>query len=56
MSAAVPLRFDDVGECVEATLRRVGPHIVLVAPLAVGKPNLLLNEFYRRAAGVRPTV
>jgi acyl-CoA hydrolase len=44
------LRLDDVGECVEATLRRLGPRIVLATPLAIGKPNLLLNEFYRRAA------
>ena len=42
-------RFDDVGECVEATLRRLGHRIVIAAPLAIGKPNLLLNEFYRRA-------
>ena len=47
---AAPLRIDDVGECVEATLRRLGKRIVLAAPLAIGKPNLLLNEFYRRAA------
>jgi acyl-CoA hydrolase len=48
MTAAA--RFDDVGECVEATLRRIGKRIVLAAPLAIGKPNPLLNEFYRRAA------
>ncbi len=47
---SAPLRFDDVGECVEATLRRIGPRIVIATPLAIGKPNLLLNEFYRRAA------
>jgi acyl-CoA hydrolase len=45
-----PLRLDDIGECVEATLRRLGPRLVIAAPLAIGKPNLLLNEFYRRAA------
>ncbi|HUO78652.1 MAG TPA: acetyl-CoA hydrolase/transferase C-terminal domain-containing protein [Steroidobacteraceae bacterium] len=44
------VRLDDVGECVEATLRRLGPRLVIAAPLAIGKPNLLLNEFYRRAA------
>ncbi len=49
-SAAAPQRFDDVGECVEATLRRVGPRIVLATPLAIGKPNPLINEFYRRVA------
>ncbi|MBS0396966.1 MAG: acetyl-CoA hydrolase, partial [Proteobacteria bacterium] len=43
-------RFDDVGECVEAALARLGGRIVLAAPLAIGKPNPLLNEFYRRAA------
>jgi acyl-CoA hydrolase len=41
--------FDDVAECVEDTLKRVGPHIVLALPLGVGKPNPLANEFYRRA-------
>ena len=42
--------FDDVGEVVEATLNRVGTRIVLATPLGIGKPNALLNEFYRRAA------
>jgi acyl-CoA hydrolase len=41
---------DDVGECVDMVLRRVGPQIVLALPLGIGKPNLLANEFYRRAA------
>ncbi len=41
--------FDDVAECVEDTLNRVGPYIVLALPLGVGKPNPLANEFYRRA-------
>jgi acyl-CoA hydrolase len=50
VSAVAPRRFDDVGECVEATLRRLGPKLVIGAPLAIGKPNALLNEFYRRAA------
>jgi acyl-CoA hydrolase len=45
----VPRLFDDVAECVESTLARVGPHIVLALPLGVGKPNPLANEFYRRA-------
>jgi len=50
VSAAPPQLFDDVGECVEATLRRLGNHLVIAAPLAIGKPNSLLNEFFRRAA------
>src|SRR5580704_12359187 len=45
----VPEVFDDVGHCVDAVLRRVGPRIVLAMPLGVGKPNPLANEFYRRA-------
>jgi len=42
-------RLHDVGECVDATLRRVGPRIVLAAPLGIGKPVPLVNEFWRRA-------
>jgi acyl-CoA hydrolase len=45
----MPRIFDDVAECVENTLSRVGPHIVLALPLGIGKPNPLANEFYRRA-------
>jgi acyl-CoA hydrolase len=41
--------FADVGHCVDAVLRRVGPHVVLALPLGIGKPNPLANEFYRRA-------
>jgi acyl-CoA hydrolase len=45
----MPRIFDDVAECVESTLSRVGPHIILALPLGIGKPNPLANEFYRRA-------
>jgi acyl-CoA hydrolase len=45
----MPRIFDDVAECVEDTLSRVGPRIVLAVPLGIGKPNPLVNEFYRRA-------
>ena len=31
--------FDDVGECVDAALRRLDGRIVLALPLALGKPN-----------------
>lgn len=50
MSAATTRRCDDVGECVEIALGRLGKRIVIAAPLALGKSNALLNEFYRRAA------
>ena len=45
----MPETFADVGDCVDAVLRRVGPRVVLALPLGIGKPNPLANEFYRRA-------
>jgi acyl-CoA hydrolase len=45
----MPRIFDDVAECVENTLSRVGSRIVLALPLGIGKPNPLANEFYHRA-------
>lgn len=50
MSPSLPLRFSDLDACVEATLSRVGKEIVLGLPVAIGKPNLLVNAFVRRAA------
>jgi acyl-CoA hydrolase len=46
---APPVRFTDLDECVEATLKRVGNRIVLGLPVAIGKPNELVNVFVRRA-------
>ncbi len=34
----------------DAAIARVGPHVVLGLPLGIGKPNLVANEFFRRAA------
>lgn len=45
----MPEIFDDVGHCVDALLRRVGPRIVVALPLAIGKPIPFVNELYRRA-------
>src|SRR5215472_789990 len=45
----MPQVLDDVGHCVDAVLRRLGPRIVLALPLGGGKPTPLVNEFYRRA-------
>ena len=45
----MPEILTDVGECVDAVLRRVGPRIVLALPLGIGKPTPLVNEFFRRA-------
>jgi acyl-CoA hydrolase len=49
----MPQMFDDVGEIVEEALRRVGKRVVLALPLGIGKPNLIANEFFRRARGDR---
>ncbi|MFH0342155.1 MAG: acetyl-CoA hydrolase/transferase C-terminal domain-containing protein [Chromatiales bacterium] len=45
----MPQQFDDVGDCVDAALQRVGKRIVLALPLALGNPVPLVNELYRRA-------
>ena len=45
----MPQMFDDVGEIVDEALRRVGKRVVLALPLGIGKPNLIANEFFRRA-------
>ncbi len=43
------LPFADAGDCVDATIRRVGRRIVLALPLGIGKPASIANEFWRRA-------
>src|SRR5690349_8775350 len=53
--ARMPQMFDDVGEIVEEALRRVGKRVVLALPFGIGKPNLIANEFFRRAR-VDPTL
>jgi acyl-CoA hydrolase len=50
MTQPAPLRFSDLDACVEATLSRVGNRIVMGLPVAIGKPNPLVNAFVRRAA------
>ena len=45
----MPQVFSSIDECVDATLARVGRHVVLGLPLGIGKPNLVANEFHRRA-------
>lgn len=50
MSASTPLRFTAPDDCVEATLNRVGKHVVLGLPVAIGKPNTLVNAFVARVA------
>ena len=49
MNQPAPVRFTDLEACVDATLSRVGKHVVLGLPVAIGKPNPLVNAFVRRA-------
>jgi acyl-CoA hydrolase len=50
MNHPAPARFSDPDACVEATLSRVGKHVVLGLPVGIGKPNPLVNAFVKRAA------
>ena len=49
MTQTAPVRFTDVNACVDATIARVGRRIVLGLPVAIGKPNPLVNAFVRHA-------
>jgi acyl-CoA hydrolase len=42
--------LSSVAQCVEETFAVVGPHLVLGAPLGLGKPVQLINAFYQRVA------
>jgi acyl-CoA hydrolase len=46
----MPQNFTEPEACVEALIARVGKTLVVGTPLGIGKPNLLLNALYRRAA------
>ena len=45
-----PKNFTSPEECVEAIIAKVGPRLVVGAPLGIGKPNHLVNALYRRVA------
>src|SRR5687768_13908905 len=49
MTSSAPLRFTAPDDCVEATLSRVGKTVELGLPVAIGKPNTLVNSFVARA-------
>ncbi len=51
----VPQYYSDVEKCVDDLIAKVGKKIVLAAPLALAKPNHLLNALYRRTK-VDPTL
>ncbi len=44
-----PRLFQSIDHCVDELLLRVGKHLVVAAPLGLGKPNALLNALYQRA-------
>lgn len=43
-----PVYFNDVEQCVEEIIFRVGKKLVVAAPFGIGKPNQLLNALYQR--------
>jgi acyl-CoA hydrolase len=53
MNQPAPVRYTSSEDCVEATLSRVGKHVVLGLPAAIGKPHGLVNSFVARALADR---
>ncbi len=49
MSDQGPSLYQDLDDCVEAVIGRVGKSVVIGTPLGIGKPNQLLNAFFQRA-------
>ncbi len=49
MEVKRPVYYQDVEECVDAVIQKVGKKIVLGLPLGLGKPNEFANAIYRRA-------
>ncbi len=45
----MPQYFDDVEASVDKALAVLGNNIIMATPLGLGKPNQLINAFYRRA-------
>lgn len=44
-----PIPYASVEACADAAIAHVGKRIVLAIPLGIGKPNQLVNAFFRRA-------
>ena len=42
--------LSNLDDCIDRTIERVGPNLVVAAPLGLGKPVQLLNALYRRVA------
>ncbi len=48
MEKKQPVYFKEVEQCVDNLIDQVGKKIVMAAPLAMAKPNQLINAVYRR--------
>lgn len=48
METREPVYYQDVERCVDDLVAKVGKKIIMAVPLAVGKPNHLVNAIYRR--------
>lgn len=48
-----PVELTQIDACVERILEHAGSHVVLAAPLGLGKPNRLINALYQRVAADR---
>lgn len=46
INAASPEHVRNPRACIEFCLRELGDHLVVAAPLGLGKPNHLMNAFY----------
>ncbi len=49
MSENRPEYFQDLDNCVQSLIDKVGKTLVVAAPFGIGKPNSLLNALYQRA-------
>lgn len=45
----MPVYFADIDSCIDEVIAKIGHRIVLAIPLAIGKPNQLVNAFFQRA-------
>jgi len=49
MEKQMPKMYDQISPCIDDIMSKIGKHVTLGLPIAVGKPTLVANEFYRRA-------
>ncbi|MEE4377993.1 MAG: acetyl-CoA hydrolase/transferase C-terminal domain-containing protein [Candidatus Competibacteraceae bacterium] len=45
----MPVYYNDVNQCADDIIAKIGNNIVLATPLALGKPNQLVNALFRKA-------